>query len=109
MSFKEKAEPERTSILTTVTVTTEKMRLLKGDYRGYITSLIADKGNAGDVFFGKNKENITVPMDATDVQVTRIDLDKLWCYSENGTEKIHIWAEEDIQRVKFIGGSPVRR
>ena len=95
MSMKKpKLEPESDVIIIVKTVSTTPTRVMTGKYRGYMTSLRADPANTGYVYFGKNKTGCTYPLKKDDAQITRADLDKLWFYSDNGTEKIHIWAEK---------------
>ncbi|KKK63490.1 hypothetical protein LCGC14_2993730, partial [marine sediment metagenome] len=88
-----KLEPESDVIIIVKTVATTPARMMKGPYKGYVTSLRADPANTGNIYIGKGAEICTYPLKKDDAQITRADLDKLFYYSDNGTEKLHIWAE----------------
>lgn len=92
---KAKKEREQETIITVKTIPTTPARAFEGKYRDYIITLRADAGNAGNIYVGKSAMTCTFPFDADDSQLTWMDLDKLWWYSDNGTEKMHVWAELD--------------
>ena len=82
-------------IIAVRTIPTTPERIMSTTYKGYVTSLRADPSNTGNVYVGRNKEGCTYPLAANDEQVTKIDLGKLWWYSANGTEKMHVWGERE--------------
>jgi len=99
--YKPVVEPEMGCLIFNITVGTSLKRLVKGDYRGYVSTLRADPDNAGTIYIGKteDKENINYPLKADDSQVTKADLDKLFVYASEANQILHVWAEIDIQRV----------
>lgn len=99
---KEVVEKDFDAFIIRKTIGTTLVRLMEGDYRGYITTLRADPDNAGTIYIGKtnDKENVLYPLAKDDYQVTRMDLDKLFVYASQATQYLHIWAEPDVQRVK---------
>jgi len=76
----------------TVPITPE--RIMDTTYKEFITSLRARAVNTGNVYIGRSEDNCVFPMDGNDTIVTKLDLGKLWWYSDNGTEKMYIWAEK---------------
>ena len=93
-------EKDDASFIVLKTVPAAVARMMRGEYKGLITTLKATKGNTGDVRIGKDPLNCIFVLDGNESQVTRIDLDKLYWYSDNGTETVQIWAEKDFQKVK---------
>ena len=84
-------EEYQEDIITVKTVPTAAARIFSGDYTGYVFTLRGDPSNTGNIYIGKSKLGCTFPLAADDRQVTKSDLDKLFYYSDNGTEKLHIW------------------
>lgn len=95
MSEKAKIERDDESFITVKTVSTTPVRMFTGSYKGFITTLMADPTNTGSIYIGKGAQSCTYPLAKRDAIDTKIDLDKLFYYSDNGTEKLHIWAEKD--------------
>lgn len=75
------------------TVPTTPARILTGTYRGYVTTLRARLANTGNIYIGRNEEDCVYPLMPNSSQITKVDIGKLWYYSDNGTEKLYIWME----------------
>jgi len=95
MSEYEPSEEKGLELIIAVrTVPTTAERIRDTTYKGYVTTLRADPSNTGNIYVGRREDICTYPFDADDVQVTKVDLGKLWWKSDNGTDKMHIWAEK---------------
>ena len=88
-------EAKLSSFIIVKTPTTSPARMMEGTYTGYISTLRADPSNTGAIYVGKTAISCTFPFAKNDVQVTRADLDKLFYYSSNGTDKLHIWGDRE--------------
>ena len=94
---KPETEGDTDSFIIDKTVPASPARIVTGPYRGYVYTLLAKSDNTGNVYIGKSDlaGDCTYPLVGGARQVTKIDLDKLFWYSDNGTEVVHIWAEKE--------------
>lgn len=76
------------------TVGTAPVRIVEGDYRGFVTTMRADPDNAGTLYVG-TEESANYPFVANDEQTTKIDLDKLFIRASVADQVIHFWGERD--------------
>lgn len=95
MSYDPKERGEKVTLIMSLDVPelAARSEVLKGDYRGYVTTLRAHPDNTGTVYIGTAIENIIYPLLADQTQDTTADLDKLYMYASAASQKLLVWAD----------------